>query len=84
MISIDTTKNTNIDSFKDITGINYQCQGEANFTEKAITSIDKNSIVIPIKENETIVLNSMIEINEEDTCSIFTETISKAKPLQVY
>ncbi|OUM58788.1 hypothetical protein PIROE2DRAFT_15870, partial [Piromyces sp. E2] len=87
IISIDTSKKVDTILFYDNIDKNYQCKDEANFRENTITSYDKNSIILPISANKELKLIPMDYENENDNheidvCSIFSETVSKAKPLQ--
>ena len=70
----------------------FMCDKYADFQSRKITYDSEYRIEFPISENENIVLKSMKDVDEninkdqsqEKKCSIYDETIKKAKPIEVY
>ncbi|OUM70038.1 hypothetical protein PIROE2DRAFT_1988 [Piromyces sp. E2] len=67
----------------------FSCDEQANFENNTITFYSDYKIEIPISNNETIILKSMIDVNkitktqsQEMICDIYSETLKLAKPMQ--
>jgi len=70
----------------------FQCDDYSDYYGKKITVYEKDSLQLPLNENEFIILKSMKNYKEnnedldskQDMCSIFNDALNKAKPIQVF
>ncbi|KAL6607703.1 hypothetical protein U3516DRAFT_15133 [Neocallimastix sp. 'constans'] len=80
----------NISLFTNITNMYFQCDDYSDYYGKKITVYEKDSLQLPLNENEFIILKSMKNYKEnnedldskQDMCSIFNDALNKAKPIQ--
>jgi len=69
----------------------FTCGNKADFKNRIIEYYDDYRIILPVSDNETIILKSMrdidntkhVEQTQEIICSIYDETIKIAKPMEV-
>jgi len=69
----------------------FKCANEANFKKNTITYYDNFKIELPINAKESIILKSMIDVDEVSSiqtddmiCSIYDEMLKIARPGQVF
>ncbi|OUM69277.1 hypothetical protein PIROE2DRAFT_57496 [Piromyces sp. E2] len=88
-ITIDTKNSLNSAVYNTIfQDDNYICGNNPDLKEKTITASGESTIEVPTKNNDSIILKPMSDINSntddnEILCSIYKETLKKAKPIQV-
>ncbi|KAL6594215.1 hypothetical protein LY90DRAFT_225877 [Neocallimastix californiae] len=87
-INVDTLTSSSIFDKETFRNKEFICDQQANFEESTITYQDDYKLVIPLSNNETILLKSTVDINNnsdqtiEMICSIYDETLKKSKPVQ--
>jgi len=91
VINSSNSKN-DIISENGLENMSFMCSVQSNYQSRKITYFDNYRIELPINEKETIILKSMLDMDEknnidqslESICEIYDDTLKKAKPVEVY
>jgi len=67
------------------------CDNEVSYTQSTLTFYDEFEIELPINEEKTIILRSMLDVDTKSIkqtadmrCTIYNEALKIAKPMQVF